>query len=48
MIPSMERIVTDPVWHDTLVARGSERVKLYSWCHAAEASLAMCASFGAA
>jgi hypothetical protein len=40
----MERILTDRVLRDTLVARGRERVKLYSWRKAAQATLAVCAS----
>jgi glycosyltransferase involved in cell wall biosynthesis len=43
MSRSMERILTDRVFRDTLVARGHERVKLYSWRKAAEATLAVCA-----
>jgi glycosyltransferase involved in cell wall biosynthesis len=44
MSRSMERILTDPVWRDTLVAKGRERVKQYSWRKAAEATLAVCAA----
>jgi glycosyltransferase involved in cell wall biosynthesis len=43
MSRSMERILTDRVLRDALVARGHERVKLYSWRKAAEATLAVCA-----
>jgi len=43
MSRSMERILTDKVFRDTLVVRGRERVKLYSWRNAAEATLAVCA-----
>ncbi len=42
MSRSMERILTDTVFRDQLVARGHERVKLYSWRKAAEATLAVC------
>ena len=44
MSRSMERILTDPVLRRTLVARGYERVKLYSWREAADLTLAVCAS----
>jgi glycosyltransferase involved in cell wall biosynthesis len=44
MSRSMERILTDPVLRRTLVTRGIERVKQYSWRKAAEATLAVCAS----
>jgi hypothetical protein len=44
MSRSMERILTDRVLRDTLVARGRERVKLYSWRKAAQATLAVRAS----
>ena len=47
MSRSMERILTDTSLRDTLVARGFERVKRYSWREAAEATLAVCASLGA-
>jgi len=43
---SMERILTDPVWRETLVARGFERVKRYSWRAAAEATIAVCTGVG--
>jgi len=46
MSRSMERMLTDTALRDTLVARGLERVKLYSWRDAAEATLAVCASLG--
>jgi glycosyltransferase involved in cell wall biosynthesis len=48
MSRSMERILTDTALRDTLVARAVERVKLYSWRKAAEATLAVCASLGTA
>jgi len=41
---SMERVLTDTRLRDTLIARGYERVKLYSWQNAAEATLAVCTS----
>jgi glycosyltransferase involved in cell wall biosynthesis len=44
---SMERILTDTNLRDTLVARGFERVKRYSWREAAKATLAVCASLRA-
>jgi glycosyltransferase involved in cell wall biosynthesis len=44
MSRSMERILTDRALRETLVARGSERVKLYSWRAAAEGTLAVCRS----
>ena len=44
MSRSMERILTDRGWHETLVARGLERVKLYSWRKAAAETLAVCKS----
>ncbi len=47
MSQSMERILTDTALRDTLVARGFERVKRYSWRAAAEETLAVCASLGA-
>jgi glycosyltransferase involved in cell wall biosynthesis len=47
MSQSMERILTDRSLRDTLVARGRERVKRYSWSASAEATLAVCASLGA-
>ncbi len=37
---SMERVLTNEIYRQTLIARGSERVKLYSWRRAAEATLA--------
>lgn len=43
MSRSMEQILTDKVLRDTLVARGFERVKQYSWRQAGEATLAVCA-----
>jgi glycosyltransferase involved in cell wall biosynthesis len=46
MSRSMERILTDPALRDTLVARGRDRVKQYSWREAAEATLALCNSLG--
>jgi glycosyltransferase involved in cell wall biosynthesis len=48
MTRSMERILTDTVLRDTLIARGLERVKLYSWRAAAEATFEVCAGLGAA
>lgn len=48
MSRSIERILTDKALRDRLVARGLERVKRYSWREAAEATLAVCASLGAA
>jgi glycosyltransferase involved in cell wall biosynthesis len=47
MSRSMERILTDTALRATLVARGLERVKRYSWREAAEATVAVCASLGA-
>ena len=47
MSRSMERILTDTVFRDTLVDKAVERVKQYSWREAAEATLAVCASVGA-
>jgi len=47
MSRSMERILTDTALRETLVAKGFERVKRYSWRDAAEATLAVCASLGA-
>jgi hypothetical protein len=44
----MERILTDTGMRDTLVAKARERVKRYSWREAAEATLAVYASLGAA
>jgi glycosyltransferase involved in cell wall biosynthesis len=46
MSQSMERMLTDTPLRDRLVARGFERVKLYSWRNAAEATLAVCVSLG--
>jgi glycosyltransferase involved in cell wall biosynthesis len=46
MSQSMERILTNTALRDALVARGFERVKRYSWHDAAEATIAVCASFG--
>jgi hypothetical protein len=43
----MERILTDRVFRDTLVARSRERVNLFSWRKAAEATLAVCAGLKA-
>jgi glycosyltransferase involved in cell wall biosynthesis len=43
MSQSMERVLADPALRQTLVARGFERVKRYSWRQAAEATLAVCA-----
>ena len=43
MSRSMERILTDRNLRETLIARGLERVKRYSWREAAEATLAVCA-----
>lgn len=42
MSRSMEHVLTDPAYKETLIARGLERVKLYSWRRAAEATLAAC------
>lgn len=42
MSRSMERVLTDDVYRETLIAKGLERVKLYSWRKAAEATLAAC------
>jgi len=42
MSRSMERVLTDRALRDTLVARGFERVKRYSWRASAEATLAVC------
>lgn len=47
MSQSMERILTDTVLRDTLVAKALLRVKRYSWREAAEATLAVCASLAA-
>jgi len=47
MSRSMERILTDKALRDTLVARGLEQVKQFSWREAAEATLAVCASLDA-
>jgi glycosyltransferase involved in cell wall biosynthesis len=47
MSRSMERILTSTALRATLVARGFERVKRYSWRKAAEATLAVCARLGA-
>ena len=47
MSRSMERVLTDNILRDTLLARANERVKRYSWREAAEATLAVCASLGA-
>jgi glycosyltransferase involved in cell wall biosynthesis len=47
MSRSMERILTEPALRDTLVAKGLERVKRYSWRQAAEATLAVCAELRA-
>ncbi len=44
MSRSMERILTNRALRDTLVARGFQQVKRYSWREAAEATLAVCAS----
>ncbi len=44
MSRSMERILTDRGLQETLVARGFERVKMYSWRRAAEETLAVCKS----
>lgn len=44
MSRSMEPILTDTALRDTLVAKGFERVKRYSWREAAEATLSVCAS----
>ena len=44
MSRSMERILTDETMRETLIVRGLERVKRYSWREAAEATLAVCAS----
>jgi glycosyltransferase involved in cell wall biosynthesis len=46
MSRSIERMLSDSALRDTLVARGLERVKRYSWSKAAEATLAVCASLG--
>lgn len=43
MSQSMERILTDATWRNTLIARGIERTKRYSWREAAAATLAVCA-----
>ncbi len=48
MSGSMERILMDRGLRDTLIARGFERVKRYSWREAAEATLAVCSGLGAA
>jgi glycosyltransferase involved in cell wall biosynthesis len=48
MSRSMERVLTDAALRDTLIARAHERVKLYSWREAADATLAVCASVCAA
>ena len=47
MSRSMERILTDKALRETLVARGLEQVKQFSWREAAEATLAVCASLDA-
>ena len=47
MSGSMERILTNSELRNTLVARGLERVKQYSWRATAEATLAVCASVAA-
>ena len=47
MSRSMERILTDKALRDTLIARGLEQVKHFSWREAAEATLAVCASLDA-
>lgn len=47
MSRSMERILTDEALRETLIARGVEQVKRYSYREAAEATLAVCASLGA-
>jgi alpha-1,3-rhamnosyl/mannosyltransferase len=47
MSGSMERILTHAALRETLVARGLERVKRYSWSEAAEATLAVCTALGA-
>jgi glycosyltransferase involved in cell wall biosynthesis len=44
MSRSMQRILTDTAFRDTLVARAFERVKLYSWRRAAEMTLQACVS----
>jgi glycosyltransferase involved in cell wall biosynthesis len=44
MSRSMERILTDSARREILVSRARERVKLYSWRVAAEATLAVCAN----
>jgi glycosyltransferase involved in cell wall biosynthesis len=41
---SIERILTDRALRDTLVQRGFEQVKRYSWRKAAEETLAVCRS----
>ncbi len=41
---SMERVLTDRAWRETLIARGNMRVKLYSWRRAAEETLEVCRS----
>ena len=48
MSHSMERILTQPSLRNTLVARGREQVKRYSWRAAAEDTLAVCAKIAAA
>jgi hypothetical protein len=48
MSRSMERILTDTVLRNTLVARALARVKRCSWREAAEARRAVGTSFGAA
>ena len=47
MSRSMERILTDTSLRDRLVERGLQRVKLYSWREAAQATLAVCAGLRA-
>jgi glycosyltransferase involved in cell wall biosynthesis len=44
----IERILSDRALRDTLVARGFEQVKQYSWREAAEATLAVCAELAVA
>jgi glycosyltransferase involved in cell wall biosynthesis len=44
MSRSIERILTDRALRDTLVKRGFEQVKRYSWRKAAEETLAVCRS----
>jgi glycosyltransferase involved in cell wall biosynthesis len=47
MSRSMERILTSTAFRATLIAKGLEQVKRYSWREAAEATLAVCARLGA-